>query len=477
MSDTAQIPSYPRNLSYSCAKLAGSIIKQRVKINSDLSSYKQRDIITFYLPVGRMINLNSIVIYAKGSCTSATNAAYKFPRGGLHSLIDQLQVSVNGKIISSIANYNYIFNTLGDIEGYSSHDQYSKRCTELIDPSLKLSSSSAYVGTANSATAGDNYEVVNNTTNTTNDTDIRFCANNFLGFFSGSSSTINLNDLGQMKISITLADTSVLWQDGDATLPTGPGFSLSEVYMTLETMTYTNSLYADLVKEQLQGSGLNIAFYEYVSYQLNSFTRHNGTTNNSIQINTNSLDQCIMTFRPSDYSTIKALQLHTAGASSSTYNQVLANLTTTSGGVGGLFNNSYFFVRDAAGLTAGSWYVNSQPFTQQANALEIFNNALQAENYRNLDLNSGLHPGCYNINRFMRQYFTDYLSLENLSTDNGWYISGLNGNSSTIQVQYNATFGSTSTDTSLSTSLIPFIICRCSRVLNVKAGRQLDLSE
>jgi len=117
MSDTAQIPSYPRNLSYSCQRLAGSIVKQRIKVNCDLSTYKQRDIINFYLPMGRMINLNSIVIYAKGSCTSATNAAYKFPRGGLHSLIDQLQVSINGKIISSIQNYNYIFNLIGDIEG------------------------------------------------------------------------------------------------------------------------------------------------------------------------------------------------------------------------------------------------------------------------------------------------------------------------------------------------------------------------
>ena len=474
-----QISGFPKNLAYSMRSLSGRLNKQRIKVSSDLSEYKGRDIINFYLPLGRMINLNSIVIYAKGTCTS-TNAGAKFPRYGLHSLINTLQVSVNNKILQNSTNYGYVYNIIADNEGVGSLEQSTKRITELYDPSIRLDNALSFNGTLNDGTATNNVLIINNAISDADDEDIRFCANNFLGFLGGGSvSCLDLNNLGQLKISITLEDPACLWQDGTGTAPSNIAYSLKDVYLTCETVSFENSIYQELVKNQLETAGLNIAYYDYITYSLNPFTRHNGTVNTSIQINTNSLDQCICTFRPSDYTTTKPLQLSSCNSSSKTFNEVLANLSSSANvGIGGAFNQSYFYVRDGAGLTSASWYVNSTPFTQNANAIEIFNNFLQAENYRNWDLGTGgMHPGCFSINRFMRQYYTDYLSLENISGDNNWWISGLSGNGGTIQIQYNATFGATSVDTSLSEKLIPFIICRVSKILNVKMGRALDLRE
>lgn len=475
-----QISGFPKNMAYSMSFLNGRLNKQRIKVSSDLSEYKGRDIINFYLPLGRMINLNSIVIYAKGTC-AGSGTGFKFPRYGIHSLINTLAVSVNNKILQNSTNYNYVYNIIADNEGVGSLEQSSKRITELYDPSIRLSDPLSFNGTLNNGTASNNVLIVNNALNNDNDVDVRFCANNFLGFLGGGSvSCLDLNNLGQLKISITLEDASCLWYDGTGTAPTNPSYKLNDVYLTCETVSFENSIYQELVKNQLETQGLNIGFYDYITYSLNPFTRHNGTVNTSIQINTNSLDLIIGSFRPSDYTTNKPLQLSSCDASSKTFNEVLANLSSSANvGIGGAFNQSYFYSRDGAGLTSASWYVNSTPFTQNANAIEIYNNMLQAENYRNIDIASGgMHPGCFSINRFMRQYYCDYLSLENISGDNKWWAgSGLAGNGGTIQVQYNATFGATSTDTSLSTSLIPFLICRVSKILNVKMGRALDLRE
>ena len=113
----SQIPSFPKNLAYNLKKLEGSIIKQKLKINADNSSYSAGNIIRMNIPVGRMIDTRSVVVYAKGTTTVAKT---HFPRGGLHSLIEQLQITANGRNLQTTNNYNYIWNTLADLEGYSS---------------------------------------------------------------------------------------------------------------------------------------------------------------------------------------------------------------------------------------------------------------------------------------------------------------------------------------------------------------------
>lgn len=474
-----QIAGFPRNLSFSLKRLQGSIIKQKIRVASDLSSYNSGQIINFYLPIGRMIDERSLVIYATGDCSAGTNSGVHFPRFGLHSLIEQFQVSINSKPVQSTNFYNYVYNLIADLEGYSSLEQNSKRITENPDPSSYFNS--VYSTTNGSGTNNDTTGITNtlNITRQGNDTSFYMCANNFLGFFNGSCAVLDTNNYGSIKISLSTAPSGVLWLGAPTNAPSGTcDYTLKNVYLTIDTITFTNSLYYDLVKSKLESDGLNIAFYDYIPFQLNSQTRHNGNINVATQINTSSLDQVIATFRPSNYSTQAKLVQSSQDSSAVSFYSIVCNPTGTNTKIGGAFNNSRYFLRDGAGLLNGSWYINSQPFTQLATPIEIFNNTLQATNYGNLDIGSGgLHAGCMSLGHFTRQYFADILSLENISGDNNWWVSGINGSGGVITIQYNANFGATSSDTDLSTSVIPVIICRVSKVLNCKMGRALDLLE
>ena len=55
--------------------------------------------------------------------------------------------------------------------------------------------------------------------------------------------------------------------------------------------------------------------------------------------------------------------------------------------------------------------------------------------------------------------------------DNNWWVSGIGGNGGTIQISVNTKFKD-NTDT-----VFPVIICRVSKVLNIKMGRALDIME
>lgn len=473
----SQIPSFPKNLAYNLKSLEGSMQKTKLKINSDNSSYKNGNIIRFNLPIGRMIDLRSIVVYCKGTVAATTDNCH-FPRGGFHSLIEQLQITANGRNLQTTNNYNYIWNIISDLEGYSSFDQQSKRITELIDPSVKYT-----------ATHTDQNSTIAATTlglATASDTGIYFCANNFLGFFNGSVSTINTNDLGSVQISFTLAPASCLFSNPKATAsaPTNVSYTLEEVYMTLDTITIADSSYLSLVKAQLESDGLNIAYYDYVSIP-GTLTTKGNNVNLSTQINTSSLDQVIATFRQEKYDTIAPLLAYNAAAGTDAPNiyKYVANPAAKVGtadannnvNIGDGFFQSIFYQRAGNAIRNSSWYINSQPMTNQSTPIEIFNGTLQALGYNNIDVSSGgIHPGCVSLEHFNKYYFADILSLENLSGDSNWWISGLNGNSGTIQILYNSNFEAVNANTQ---KIYPYLFARVSKILNVKIGRALELTE
>lgn len=473
-----QIAGFPKNLSFNLKKMQGSMLKFKVKVQSDLSTYNSGQIINFYLPSGRMIDQRSLNIYATGDCSAGTNSGVHFPRLSLHSLIEQLQITINSKPVQTTNNYNFIYNTLFDLEGGSSLEQASKRITENPDPSVYYNS--VYSTTTGSGTNNDTTGITctANIQRQGNDTNFYMCANNFLGFFNSSCVSLDTNNYGTIKISLTLAPASCLWLGAPTSAPSGVcDYTLKNVYLTIDTLTFTNSLYQDMIATQLKGDGLNIAYYDYIPFQLNPVTRSSATINVSTMINTSSLDQVIATFRPSNYTTQNKLVLSSMDASALPFNKVLSDPTANTA-KGGAFNNSRYFLRDGAGILNSSWYINSSPFNNAGTAVEIFNNTLQSLGYNALDIGSGgPHPGCLSLGHFCRHYFADILSLENISGDANWWVSGINGSGGSISIQYNAAFGATSSDTDLSTTIIPVIICRVSKVLNCKMGRALDLLE
>lgn len=456
-----QIIGFPKNLSYNLKKLQGSIVKTKIRINSDKSLYNANERIMYNLPIGRMIDSRSIAFVAK--CTTNTAGNF-FPRGGLNSLIENLQITANGRVLQSTQNYNFIWNTLADLCGYFSAEQQTKRLYENFDPSM-----------SHTNVQGEGVPVTAvKPTNYTGTESYYFSVTNFLGFFSSSCSCWNTNDLGQVQVVFSLAPNGCLWLGhGGATNAAVAGtYKVEEATLSMDVISFTNSLYQDLVTSQLQGNGLNIAYNDYLISVGSLVAKSTTGITATAQFNTNSLDQVIATFRPTGYDTNTQLYLNDAAVTTTkTYNQVISDPITNKGTYGG-FNNSKYFVRDGGGIDYSSWYINSQPMTTNSTPIEIFNNTLQALDYLNLDIGSGgIHQGALTTGYYNKYYFADILSLENISGDNNNWVSGLGGNGGIIQVQYNARFKT------LTDNTYPVIIGKVSKILNVKIGRNLDLME
>lgn len=457
-----QISGFPKNLAYNLKRLQGTIIKQKIRINADKSSYIANERIMFNFPIGRMIDSRSIVMTAK--CSTNTNGNY-FPRGGLNSLIENLQITANGRVLQSTQNYNFMWNTLADLSGYFSPEQQSKRLYENFDPSI------AHTNVQGEATPA--ITVKRSIDNATESYYFSVC--NWLGFLNSSVSTWDTNNLGQVQMIITLAPNGCLWIAHNGTaLATAGTYKVEEATLSMDCITFTNSLYYDLVKSQLEGNGLNVAYSDYL-ISVGSLVAKSATGITHVaQFSTNSLDQVIATFRPTGYDTISQLILHSdaqATANTKSYNQVIADPVSNEGTYGG-FNNSKYFIRDGGGIDYSSWYINSQPMTANSTPIEIFNNTLQALDYLNLDIGSGgIHQGALTTGFYNKYYFADILSLENVSGDGNNWVSGLGGNGGVIQIQYNARFKTVVDNT------YPVIIGKVSKILNIKIGRNLDLME
>lgn len=469
-----QIQGFPKNLAFSLKKLSGSIIKQKLRVSADKSSYNANERVMFNFPIGRMIDNRSVVMTAK--CTTNTAGNF-FPRGGLNSLIENLQITANSRVLQSTQNYNFIWNTLADLCGYFSQEQASKRLYENFDPS-----------TAHTNTQGQGATVITaKQTDTTNTETYYFCVNNWLGFLSSSASTWDTNNLGQVQLTITLAPNGCLYLGSASTAgttATAGSYKIEEATLSMDTITFTNSLYYELVKTQLEGGGLNIAYSDYLIAVGSLSSKSTAGFTHTAQFSTNSLDQVIATFRPESYDTPAPLALGDAvidfataanrKGSATAYQGVVTTSTASAvEGTYGGFNNSYYYLRDGGGIDYSSWYINSQPMTANSTPIEIFNNTLQALDYLSLDLGAGgVHQGALTSGFYNRCYFADILSLENISGDGNNWVSGLGGNGGVIQVQYNARFTS-----SLSIKVYPIIIGKVSKILNIKIGRNLDVME
>jgi hypothetical protein len=281
---------------------------------------------------------------------------------------------------------------------------------------------------------------------------------------------------------ITLSPNSVLWLAATNTPGTGAtvgNYKISDIQLSMDTITFTNSLYADLVKSQLESGGLNIAYNDYLVSVGSSVAKSSTGITQTAQFSTNSLDAVYATFRTQLWNTANILLLGnstiaetaaTMGGSSTTYPEILCNPVLNEGNNAG-FNNSRYFQRAGGGISSSSWYINSQPFTVNSSPIQIFNNTLQALDYANLDIASGgLHGGAITSGVYNRYYFVDILSLQNLSEDNNNWVSGLGGNGGVIQIQYNARFSTTDT-------VFPVIIGKVSKIMNIKIGRNIDIME
>lgn len=484
------VSGFPKNLAYTLKQLS-NFTKQTVKVMPDrTNSINFGDVSRFKLPASAMIDFRTISIFADVTLykDATANSGYSLhlPRNTA-SLIQQITITCNGVQLCNINDYNLLYNTLYDLEG-ADFSQTSKRFLENADPSV-------YYYSGSTTAAGDTpIKTLSAVAYDANNYEDKrpIVINNFLGFI-GSLSTpvIDTNDTGDIYIEIRWAPTKVLWgstntalnlTDGSYTNDTG--CSINNLRMTCSKINFESGEYYDLKAQKLLSDGLLIGYYDYWTARGTGQVKSSGI-NVNFNVTTNSLDQCIATFQNNNYQNIKPLVLASASsatmANTRTFNQILsdptnANSVTTAAGIGDAFNQSYYFMRPAIDLATSQWSINStnvDPYPLPPS--EIWNQNLIALGNNNIDFGtSGVHPGCLSLYHFLKYYFCHILSLENLSGDGLMWRSGLNGNASTININYSATFTNVG-GTSNGATIQPVIFCRSTKILTVKSGRIISV--
>jgi hypothetical protein len=488
MSDIAS--GFPKNLAYNLKKLDAGFSKTKVKIIPDNQTVAPNGIVRFRITGNGLYDLRSLCMYMTGACSTDTNnRGVHFPRYSA-SLIENISITANNTTLCSINGYNMLYNKLMDVEG-ADISQYSKRMAsgERYDPSIRTT-----IGTG----ATDALTVVSNVLGATDsDSGEKLVVNNWLGIL-GSCSTpvIDLADWGDLYINIQFAPTSVLWQsiddaDDEITSLVALKYTLSDVYMTIDRCSFQDPLYYNLKTEKLLSpEGLNVAYYDYFTAYGSSTERSSISMN--FNVNSASLDQVIVMLRPELYndSVCRPLVLFgstNAEATKRIFTEVIANPalydgqgTTSLGTVpsgftnlGDAYNQVYYFISNADNLQGSKFSINSvdiDPYSVPP--IEVFNKVLQYTGFQNIDLGtSGLHAGIMSVHHFLKYYFVDICDLTNISGDNQFWISGIDGRGGGINVQYNATFRGTNSGV----KVLPLAYCRSTKVLRINAGRQLTL--
>ena len=104
--------SFPKNLAYNVKSLSGfskTVVKLTPTPNTAVeagNTFKVR------LPPNTLVDLRTLSLFYEGTCTAASgNGWLRFPRLS-SSIIDTLNIYVNGTLIENIQDYGHLYSTL-----------------------------------------------------------------------------------------------------------------------------------------------------------------------------------------------------------------------------------------------------------------------------------------------------------------------------------------------------------------------------
>ena len=193
------------------------LVKSTVKIQPlNNGSINSTQSITFQLPQDAILDLASLEFSAvvklphNGAINGAPDTYYQgkyMPRNGLASLIASIDIQINGKSISNIVGYSYLYNLIKD---WVLGKDLSNRAGEMRDPS------SFFCHDAGKIIPVRGFPIVKYTgTAATDDKFLRFqqryFCRDFIGFLNeNSQSVINTAMLGLVQIQIWLESPAVL---------------------------------------------------------------------------------------------------------------------------------------------------------------------------------------------------------------------------------------------------------------------------
>lgn len=472
--------SFPTSLSYRIKTLVGNMSRIGVKMTPDrISGISPNDTITIKLPNSSLVDLKTFNFFYQFS-TSSSLGTFLHPRYS-SSIIERISLIVNGNTIDILPSYNFLYNTLMDLEG-SSFDQFSKRnVCEFFDPSLKYTIAEP-TSAADVAIVGANWTA----TGTSAPSKIDGAITHWLGpIGSFSPSVLDTSDLGDVFLQIQFASPYILPSTihSSAQALAGASFTLDNVYATCDVISFASDEYYNLKASKLASSGLNVGFYSYLNARFAASTKNTGI-NVNWNVSANSLDQIICTIAKSDQNSVWKPMIvygsNDGGATVYNMSQIVADPIGKSNNTGAVrtdvlgdgFMNSYYFLRNGASIKESRISINNRSLNYGfITPKEIFIETMKALGYNHIDLGTnGINACIFSLVHFCKYYFTHIEDLT-IQDNKDFWVSGLNSLGSTLTITWEANFNGASN----SQSVIPVLYARTSKILNIQAGRNITV--
>jgi len=511
MSDSMGPMELPTRMQYRFREI-NKILKQTVYLvpNNGQANVSAGDTIIVELPQNSVVDFTTFVMDYTGETTNAGKAAggaggYRqtrfFPRNSA-SIIEQLDVEINGQTRFTLNNYGFIYNTLFDLT--AAQDSLNRRKVgENADPSSKYSGD---------PTAGPNierrgYSIALNGTDAAADKE-NYVIRSWLGLLNPSTSILDTNILGSVVIKIRLAPPSCLIlgaandaaitavlqpasetnvaiagvvTDNTAVAATTANYTLSNVKFTIVRYDLPSEFYMTEASRLASGAVFKIWFPNYSVQSCPAVTAVNKQGVNRTSISCRSLDWVMGTFRLPTFTNIEA-PLNTLVPSPATTGLVGQSIYTfdsqVRAGMRRLFNNSRYFARNGTSIKDCQWQIGMSQYPTR-NLMQQYEGVLQHFNIQNDQGSGGMYPGIQSLNHFRETFYCDIISLNCNQSETDYVISGLNTQETPLQITWNVNAtASLAVDTlipNVNDTCIPYLICGYTSCLEVRGGRQISV--
>ena len=466
--------SYPATFFYNLSKLSGSLSKNLIKVTADRTDASPSTITNIRLPIGALLNLDSFALFFKVSMSGSNPT---IPARYASSFVKRLSLSINNTNVAIINDYNLVYNIYADCN----NKHYSKGVGgEWLDNSILWSEA---VGASDQTAITGASSMLASTTNQTN---MQFVINNWLGVLGSASTKILPTSLtGECVLSIewcpnyeVLGGTA---EGSSTTYTASDTYSISDIYCNVEALSFSDDMYYNSIMDK----ELKIGFNDYVVTKFASVQKKAGI-NVTTYISANSVDHVLGTAiipQTLPKPMVAYGSLGTGAGETNVANMFKylsdpvaydgnASATASENVYGDGFFSTIALQRCLQHISDSQFSINNKALNYAPlNKYEIFQNNLNALGYEGVDASAnGMHSGVVSLLHFYKYYGFCMQSLELIDKDQ-FYISGLSSAGSSCAINWTCNFEGVNN----TLSVVPVIIAKLSKVLHVGKGRSISI--
>ena len=475
----------------------------RIIPSSGQGKIRSNGFIKFSLPIAVLdMRTFSIFFDAKtliGGIDPLVGQLVGFPKFIGQSLIETLDIFVNGRNVQNIPQYGRVYALLQNYK--NNYNSQIKKLQTNSDPSIYTSmAETGLVTSYNTYTVTSSLDA--------NAGKGKYVINDWIGFLECQPSILDLNVIGNVEIHIKLASANVLFASGLTGAGTANLFTESLDYELENVVAYVDQIhmrsdrYTETVKGMMESKEAFPILYK--NYMVYTGSEMSTTKKNTIKIteNTACLNKVIFSCWDNTIPTGKAvLQLGDSTkilgtgvlVGAATYNQGdiaaisgrLANVSAghvppsqfnftnlLANGEDKLLNNSLYFKQNGLGIGTVQLELNSQDVTNPLSLVEQWQQTLQTFELNDNDVLQ-INPAIRNINVYERDFYCCAFSTEHINNrddDLGVLLSGRDTMASAMNITVKCEPGRT---WHISQAATPVIITEMTSKLLVSGQRQI----